>query len=139
MITLDGSGGGDFLDANTILRYLIRDTPGQSERASALIEADTPLRISVVVLAEVGFVLTKFYRVNRALAVDTMMELLNRENIEVHEIANDLAVEALLLCRPSGRVSFTDALLWATARAGGGKVWSFDRKFPRDGIHVDEP
>src|SRR6266511_3449456 len=114
MITPNGAGGRDFLDTNTILRYLIQDHPDQTQRAGHLIEGDTPLRISVVVLAEVGFVLTKFYRLERGLAVDTLIELLNRENIEVHELENDLAVQALLLCRPSGRVNFADALLWET-------------------------
>jgi hypothetical protein len=47
------------------------------------------------------------------------------------------AVEALLLCRPSGRVSVPDALTWAEARtSGAGAVYSFDRTFPSDGITV---
>jgi predicted nucleic-acid-binding protein len=129
----EGSGPVEFLDTNTIVRYLVRDDPGMAGRAAALIESDRRLRLSVLILAEIGFVLTKVYRISREQVVDTLTNLLNRENIETHEIGPDLAIQALRLCRPSGRVNFADALLWTVARAAapasGGypaRVWSFD-------------
>jgi predicted nucleic acid-binding protein len=94
----------------------------------------------VVTLAEVGLVLTKFYKVDRARAVDALIDFLNRENIGTHEIRTELAIQALQLCRPSGRVNFADALLWAVARAAPlARVWTFDEKFPKDGIKVQQP
>lgn len=130
----------DFLDANVLLRYFIRDNPAFTGRATALIEGERMFRISVIVLAEVGFVLTKFYKIERARAVDALIDLLNRENIETHEIATERAIRALLLCRPSGRISFADALLWAVARdAAPARVWTFDEKFPVEGIQVEQP
>jgi len=87
-----------------------------------------------------GFVLTKFYKVERARAVDALVDFLNRENIEAHEIRTELAIQALQLCRPSGRVNFVDALLWAVARGAAlARVWTFDEKFPADGIQVRQP
>jgi predicted nucleic acid-binding protein len=130
----------DFLDVNVLLRYFVQDNPAFTARATALIESERTLRISVVTLAEVGFVLTKFYKVERVRAVDALIDLLNRENIETHEIPRERAIEALLLSRPSGRVSFADALLWAIARsASPAQVWTFDEKFPTDGIQVQQP
>jgi predicted nucleic acid-binding protein len=130
----------DFLDANPVLRYLIEDNPPQTARARALIESDRPLWISILTLAEVGYVLTRVYRVARADAVDALIGLLDRANIQVHEIETDLAVQALRLCRPSGRVNFADALLWAVARtAAPARVWSFDERFPADGIELRQP
>jgi hypothetical protein len=69
-----------------------------------------------------------------------MIELLNRENIEVHEVSNEVAIQALLLCRPSGRINFGDAMLWAVARdATPARVWTFDGGFPSEDIEVRRP
>jgi predicted nucleic acid-binding protein len=129
----------EFLDANVIARYLVGDTPSLASRASALIESTRQLYIPVVILAEVGFVLTKVYKIDRVRVVDALLDLLGRHNIDPFEITKDKAVEALQLCAPSGRVSFTDAMLWAVANTNGCEVWTFDKRFPANGIVVNEP
>ena len=43
-------------------------------------------------------------------------------------------IEALQLCRPSGRVSFGDAMIWAAARFTGRAVFTLDERFPDVGI-----
>jgi predicted nucleic acid-binding protein len=130
----------DLLDTNVLVRYFIREDSELTDRAAALIESERALRICIVTLAEVGFVLTKFYQIDRTMAVDALINLLNRENITTHEIDTDLAIQALRLCRPSGRVNFADALTWATARAAPrARVWTFDTKFPGQGIQVEQP
>ena len=135
-----GTGPVEFLDTNTLVRYLTRDDPGMADRAGAVIESDRRLRVSVLIVAEAGFVLTRVYRISREHVVDALIELLNRQNVQVHEIETDLAIQALRLCRPSGRVNFADALLWAVARAAApARVWSFDQRFPADGIELREP
>ena len=129
----------EFLGTNPILRYLLDDHPDHSLRSKALIESGRRFRVSVVTLAEVGYVLTRAARVPRSDAVDAMVELLGRENIEVHEITTELAIEALFLCRPSGRVNFADALLWGVARNSESRVWTFDERFPLGGIDLRSP
>jgi predicted nucleic acid-binding protein len=134
------AGSPGLLDTSVIARYLVGDEPTMAARAAALIDSDRHLRISVIVLAELGFLLTRFYRIDRSRVVDTLVSLLGRANIEAHEVPTDLAVEALRLCAPSGRVSFADAMLWATARCAGDMgVWTFDRGFPGDGVRRQEP
>ena len=49
----------DLLDTNVVARYLVGDAPQLAARAAALIDSDHPLRISVIALAELGFVLTR--------------------------------------------------------------------------------
>lgn len=111
-----------------------------ADRAAALFESDHRLRVSVLIVAEAGFVLTRVYRIGREQVVDAITDLLNRENVQVDEIETDLAIQAPRLCRPSGRVNFADALLWAVARAAApARVWSFARRFPADGIEVQQP
>lgn len=130
------------LDTSVVARYLVGDSPEHAACAAALIDSERPLRISLIVLAELGFLLTRFYRIDRFRVVDVLVDLLSRTNIEAHEIPTDLASEALSLCASSGRVSFADAMLWATARSiasTGAEIWTFDRSFPAEGIRRKEP
>ncbi len=130
----------EFLDANAILRYLLADHPEHCARSQALIESERSFRISLITLAEVGHVLTRTAGVPRSDAVDALVQLLNRENLETHEAERDVVIQALDLCRPSGRVNFADAMLWAVARtATPARVWTFDERFPADGIEVRRP
>lgn len=129
----------ELLDANPVLRYLLADHPDHFARSQALIESARSFRISVLTLAEIGYVLTRVAGVPREDAVDAMIDLLERENIEAHEVDTDLAIQALRLCRSSGRVNFGDALLWAIARTSSARVWTFDERFPSQGIQVEQP
>src|SRR5438034_7472020 len=90
-----------FVDTNTIVRYLVRDDVNQAQRAAGLIEGDQPLRVSIVIIAEVAYVLSTLYGVARIDVVDAICTLLDRENIEVHEIKTGLAIQGLQYCRPS--------------------------------------
>ena len=41
------------------------------------------------------------------------------------------------MCRPSGRVSIADAMIWAAARTDrASAIYTFDRRFPGDGIEI---
>ena len=82
--------------------------------------------------------LTKFYGVPRAPVVDALIALLRRINVHVHGLDKTIAIQALLLCRPSSRVSFADAMLWAEVQARGAEttLYTFDRRFPAAGVRV---
>ncbi len=136
----EGDSSREFLDTNPVVRYLVRDVPELAARAASLIEGDRHLFLSVITVAEIGFVLSSIYRIERARVVDALVDLLNRENIDTHEIPTEMAIQALRLCRPTGRVNFADALLWGVARSmSPARVWTFDRRFPADGIERREP
>jgi predicted nucleic acid-binding protein len=123
------------LDTSVLVRYLTLDPPDQGARAQELIEGPDIFVIPSVALAETAFVLTRLYGVERAAAVDLLIDLAGRSNLTMLDLPRAIVVEALLLCRGSGRVSFADALIWAAARASGTTVvYSFDRRFPAAGI-----
>ena len=108
-----------------------------AERSALIIDQDDELPLTDVVLAEAAFVLTSVYDVPREAVVDNLIALLRKENISVFGLDKDLVCQALLLCRPSGRVSFADALVWAAARSTSDKVvYTFDEQFPADGVRV---
>jgi predicted nucleic-acid-binding protein len=126
-----------FLDTNFVVRYLTQDPPEMAVRAAAVIDGPGTLSISSVVLAEAGFVLQSVYRLPRAQIVDGLINLVQKQNVQPHGLDRALLVQALRLCRPSARVSFADALLWAEVRVSqSGVVYSFDRQFPSEGIEV---
>jgi predicted nucleic acid-binding protein len=69
--------------------------------------------------------------------VDNLILILQKTNIRPFALEKDAVLQALLICRPSGRVSFADALVWAAARSTNDKVvYSFDERFPHEGIEV---
>jgi predicted nucleic acid-binding protein len=138
--TVDAESGADFLDANPVLRYLLGDDTEHLERSRALIESERHFRISIVTLAEIAYVLTRVAGISRADSVDALAELLNRENIQTHEVETDVAIRALRLCRQSGQVNFGDAMLWAVVRSvEGAGVWTFDEHFPSSELEVRRP
>lgn len=126
-----------FLDTGMVVRYLTGDPPDLAERAAQVIDRVGSLQITDVVLAETAYVLTSVYRVSRSVVVDHLVAFLQKQNISPYALEKGLVLQALLLCKPSGRVSFVDALVWAAARSSRSKlVYSLDKRFPADGLTV---
>jgi predicted nucleic acid-binding protein len=120
-----------------VVRYLTGDPPELAEQAARVIDGVETLRITDVVVAETAYVLTSVYRVSRSVVVDHLLTFLQKQNILPFALDKDLVLQALLLCKPSGRVSFADALVWAAARSSDSKlVYSLDERFPEDGVEV---
>jgi predicted nucleic acid-binding protein len=125
------------LDTSFVVRYMMGSPADSARQASEVIDSTEELEISGIALAETAFVLTTVYQVPRGRAADQLIDLVRKENISLTGLTKDLAIQGLLMCRPSGRVSFADALIWAAARTGGSEVvYSFDRRFPDDGLEV---
>ncbi|MCB1057436.1 MAG: PIN domain-containing protein [Acidobacteria bacterium] len=135
---MTSKGHPAFLDTSVVVRYLTGDVPDLAERASRIIDSGEPLILSELVLAETAYVLSSVYQVPRARIVDVLIEFVGRRNVEMLNTSKTRVFEALALCRPSKRVSFVDALLWAEARDRRvSRVYSFDGRFPGDGLHID--
>ena len=125
------------LDTSVVVRYLVADPPEQASRAAALLDGDAECAVTGLVLVEAAYVLTSVYGVARDVVVDHLIALLQKENVHPLDIAKPLLVEALLSCRPSGRVSFSDAVIWAGVRQYRiPRIATFDRRFPSDGVEL---
>ena len=125
------------LDTSFVVRYMMGSPADSARQASEVIDSTEELEISGIALAETAFVLTTVYQVPRGRAADQLIDLVRKENISLTGLTKDLAIQGLLMCRPSGRVSIADALIWAAARSGGSEVvYSFDRRVPDDGLEV---
>ena len=126
-----------FLDTSMVVRYLVRDVPDMADRAATIIDSDENLLISGVALAEVDHVLRSVYNLPREAVIDHLMAFVSKRNIYCHGLDKGTVLEALLMCRPSGRVSISDVLIWAAAKPPGQNlVYSFDARFPTDGIEA---
>jgi predicted nucleic acid-binding protein len=129
----------NFLDTNLIIRYLTNDQPEMAKRAARLIDSSKILQVTDVVIAEVGFVLTSIYKTERSAVIDSLIAFLQKSNIAVYGLDKGTVLQALLLCGPSNRISFADAMLWASARSeGNSTIYTFDTRFPGDGLEIKE-
>ena len=129
-----------FAETSVLVRYLTADPPDQAERAASVIEAAEPLYVTETILVETAHVLRRLYAVPRADVAGLLIRFLRRTNVAVIGIDKVRVIEALLMTEPSGRVSLPDALIWAVAReTGPSTVYTFDRRFPSDGITIREP
>lgn len=108
--------------------------------AARILDETPRLRLSEGILTETAYVLTSFYEVPRERVVDSLIDLISKENIVLHGLSKEVTIQALLLCRPSKRVSFADALLWAVAMSCGKEacIYTFDKRFPGDGLQLRE-
>jgi len=126
------------LDTSVIVRYLTGDPPELADRAAHIIDSSIPLYITDVVLVETAYVLISVYQMPRTAVVDILIALLQRTNIRPFALSKATVLEALLLCRPSARVAFADALVWAVARSTDtSTVYTFDKRFPANGVKLE--
>jgi predicted nucleic acid-binding protein len=125
------------VDTSVIVRYLTGDPPRLAARAARIIDSARTLTVTAVVIAETAYVLSSVYGVRRAAVVDSVVELLQKRNVTILDLDKGAVLQALLLCRPSNRVSFADAMIWAAARSVRAEVvYSFDERFSREGVVV---
>ena len=126
-----------FIDTNVVVRYLTNDPPDQAEIAASIVDEVGDFWISDVVLTETAYVMRDVYAVSREDIVDRLMGFVRKANVSIYGIDKAFVLQGLRMCRPSGRVSFGDAMVWAAARSAGADiVYTFDRRFPSDGVEV---
>jgi predicted nucleic acid-binding protein len=120
-----------------VVRYLTGDPRELAERAARVIDGEEGLQVTDVVIAETAYVLMSVYGIPRSVVVDHLVAFLQKENISPFALDKGLVLQALLLCKTSGRVSFADAKVWAAGRSSVSKVvYSLDERFPEDGLEV---
>ena len=108
---MQGTWKMPFLDTSVIVRYLIGVPEDLARRSREIIDQLDNLQIGGVALAEAAFVLTRVYGAPRENVVDSLMGILGKANVSTFGLDKEFALQALLMCRQSGRVSFADALI----------------------------
>ncbi|OQA47016.1 MAG: tRNA(fMet)-specific endonuclease VapC [Chloroflexi bacterium ADurb.Bin325] len=129
-----------YVDANVILRFLVGDPPDMAERAAVLMQAvdrgEVTLRVDEIIVAEVVWVLSSFYKYKAQEIAPRLLEFLSQDGVEVE----NSILSALALYGSKG-IDFVDALLATHMQHAGVRyVFSFDRHFDRiTGLERLEP
>ena len=130
------------VDANVILRFLTGEPPPQAERAAKLfrsVEAGVAaVIVEDVVLAEVVWTLSSYYRMPKAEIAAALLELLADEGVPN---ADKASLQMALVLFREKNLDFADALLAARViNTGERELYSFDRDFDRvPGLSRKEP
>ncbi len=128
------------VDTSVVVRYLVGTPVDQATRAQAIMEAGDPVGVPTVVLLEAAHVLRTQYGVDRRTVLDTLIELVTRDDVDVLGISKGSLIEALVRARALPGSPLPDALVAATVReAGALPLYSFDRGLARHGISVRAP
>lgn len=118
----------ELLDANFILRYLLRDNEEHFLVVRDVIE-NKKVTIPDFILAETVYVLEKVYKVPRLEISSALMDLLGYTNI--HANRKDVLIRSLDVYS-SLNLDFADALLIAYCQTTkDGKLHTFDKKILR--------
>ena len=99
------------LDTNVIVRYLIEDDPAQARAAAKMIDSlseENPGFLSLVVMAELVWVLEASYGFEKNEIVKVIENLLRSEELIVEQ--TELVAQALRIFRVN-RAGFTDCLI----------------------------
>lgn len=112
------------IDANVILRYLLKDHPQMSEEARQVIEEGAFTLPEV--LAEVVYVLSGVYRIERTEIGRTLTDFLDEISID-----NQESVQEALSLFSETSLDFVDCIIIARHRILGEDVMSFDKKLNR--------
>ena len=118
------------LDANVLVRYIVRDNDEQSEAATRLIEsnctAESPGTVSSIVMCELAWVLTRGYGYPRDMVGRVIRRILLVQELHVEHA--EMAWQAVRLFE-QGKADFADYLIGLSNRDGKAEVtYTFDRR-----------
>ncbi|MCL6448970.1 MAG: type II toxin-antitoxin system VapC family toxin [Armatimonadetes bacterium] len=121
-----------WVDANVVLRFLTGDPPEMAAKALELMsraeKGDIGLRVSHLVVAEIIWVLSSFYRYAKNQIAETLISFLGADGIYAENPA--LLIQALQDMTEKN-VDFADAYLAALARTHEESICSFDNDFKK--------
>src|SRR5208337_5074227 len=107
------------LDTSVLVRFITQDDPEQGRRARDLINSftsDHPGFLSVVAIAELGWVLRSRYRVDKVELASHLERLLNSEQLVVENL--EVVVQALARFKDA-RAGFADCLIERSGHLAG--------------------
>ena len=128
------------VDTSVLVRYLVGTPAPQARRAARLIDGEELIGASVVALAECAHVLRTQYGVPQRDILDSLIALVQRENVRITDARTDVLLAMLVRARSLPGRPIPDALIVGAALAADAVPFAtFDRDQGRYGIAVREP
>jgi predicted nucleic-acid-binding protein len=120
-------------DTNVLVRILVGDDPGQTKKAERAFVAHTGsggVFVSLIVLAELSWVLSAAYEWNRAMIHDRISQLIRTRGVVTESL--ELVMLALEEFK-MGRADLADYLIVGRAQEFGARagLLTFDKKLAR--------
>ena len=117
------------LDTNVLVRYIMQDDPGQSSRATAIVESLEGVGsayITLVSMVELVWVLTASFELTRAQVSQALDGILRTKQFKIENA--DQVIRALRVFK-LGKSDFADCLIERSANSAGcDKTVTFDVK-----------
>lgn len=121
------------IDANILIRYIVRENPELTYAADMLLDGltpETPGFLCREVVMETAWVLERVYGFARIAVTDAMLRLTLRSNVLTEERAD---VVNAAFAYGQGSADFADLMILAAAeRVGATPLYTFDRRLARE-------
>ena len=127
-------------DTSVLVRYLVGTPAAPARRAAQLIDGEELVAVSPVALVECAHVLGTQYAVDRLDIIESLIGLLQRENVRLLGQRADLLLATLVRARSLPGRPIPDAFIVAAALdADALPLATFDRAQARYGVEIREP
>ena len=115
------------LDTNSILRFVLKDNVEMSDIVKKTIN-EQPCFIPIEIVAELVYVLTKVYKIDRNLVSNTLKDFFELSNVNVlkYEVVN-----FALVLFANTNLDFVDSLLIAYSKIENYDVLTFDKELKK--------
>ena len=128
------------VDTSVLVRYLVGTPLAQARKAAALVDGPEEIGLSPVALAECAHVLRTQYGVERGDILESLIALVQRENVRVLGLRTDVLLGVLVRARQLSGRPIPDALIVAASLAADAlPLATFDRDQGRYGVVTREP
>jgi predicted nucleic acid-binding protein len=129
------------VDTSVIVRYLVGTPEAQARRAATLVDDDgIEIGISLIALAECAHVLRTQYGIGQRDIIDSLIDLVQRQNVHILGLRTDVLVEMLVRARGLPGRPIPDAMLVAVSVASDAlPLATFDRGQSGYGVPTREP
>ena len=119
-------GNKCLLDANAVLRFLLRDNEEQFMHIRKMIRTKE-CYVTLEVMAEVCYVLEGLYQVSRKDIINSFCKL----NNDITILYADVLLQALEIFDKSPKLDFVDCLLYGYKKEKGMNIITFDKKLQK--------
>jgi len=128
------------VDTSVLVRYLVGTPAAQARRAAALIDGEEEIGVAPVALAECAHVLRTQYAVEGEAILESLIALVQRENVRVLGLRTDVLLGILVRARSLPGRPIPDALIVAASLAADAlPLVTFDHDQRRYGVATREP
>ncbi len=128
------------VDTSVLVRYLVGTPAAQARKAAALVDGSDEIGVSPVALAECAHVLRTQYDIAQGDILDSLIGLVQRENVRVLGLRTDVLVGVLVRARQLPGRPIPDALIVAASLGADAlPLATFDRDQRRYGIPIRDP